>query len=300
MSAYSCSARAWSSRQSSAITSSQVSAPVTHGFVSTQRMPSPGITKSSQRESIRSMPGLAADGAAEDGVVPVHRERRLVEEQVAVLAQRVAEAATGELPLRLRVVHQLGERHPGAQRLVDARRPGEQGVAVHLRRPVVVPLLRPGDAAEGQLHPDHEVQPTSYDGPHPLDERQVAPQHPVVPDADGEVRRHVGLAAGVLDLAGDDLHRPGAVVALVCAGTSRTPPPPPSTSPATISAIAASTWFQTSTCSPTVHGTAPSASCIDDDGGGGLGDLRAASARPAPTGSGGAGHGSVGVSGLRR
>ncbi len=36
-----------------------------------------------------------------------------------------------------------------------------------------------------------------------------------------------------------------------------------STSPATSSAIAASTWFQTSTCSPVVHGTAPSGSCID-------------------------------------
>src|SRR5690606_26519732 len=35
-----------------------------------------------------------------------------------------------------------------------------------------------------------------------------------------------------------------------------------STSPATSSAIAASTWFQTSTLSPTVQGIAPSASCI--------------------------------------
>ena len=31
---------------------------------------------------------------------------------------------------------------------------------------------------------------------------------------DGEVRRHVRLAAGVLDLAGDELHRPGPVGAL--------------------------------------------------------------------------------------
>ena len=81
--------------------------------------------------------------------------------------------------------------------------------------PVRVPLLRPRDAAERQLHADHEVQPTSYDGPHALDEREVAPQHPVVPHPDREVRRHVGLAAGVLDHAADGLHRPGAVVALV-------------------------------------------------------------------------------------
>ena len=52
--------------------------------------------------------GVAADRAAEHRVVPVHRERRLVQEQVAVLAQRVAEPAGGQLPLRLRVVHQLG------------------------------------------------------------------------------------------------------------------------------------------------------------------------------------------------
>ena len=34
-----------------------------------------------------------------------------------------------------------------------------------------------------------------------------------------------------------------------------------STCPATSIAIAASTWFQTSTCSPTFQGTAPSGSC---------------------------------------
>ena len=56
----------------------------------------------------RSRAGVAADRAAEHRVVPVHRERRLVQEQVAVLAQRVAEPAAGELPLRLRLVHQLG------------------------------------------------------------------------------------------------------------------------------------------------------------------------------------------------
>ena len=187
-------------------------------------MPSPGTTKSSQRDVDQVVAGLAADGAAEDRVVPVHRERRLVQEQVAVLAQRVAEPAAGELPLGLRLVHQVGERHAGAQRLVDARRAGQQRLAVDLRRPVVVPLLRPGDATERQLHADHEVEPAAYDGPHPLDERQVAPQQPVVPDAHREVGRHVGLAAGVLDLAADDLHRPGAVVALGARGTSRRPP----------------------------------------------------------------------------
>ena len=35
-----------------------------------------------------------------------------------------------------------------------------------------------------------------------------------------------------------------------------------STWPPTSIAIAASTWFQMSTCSPTVHGTAPHGSCM--------------------------------------
>ena len=39
---------------------------------------------------------------------------------------------------------------------------------------------------------------------------------PVVPHADGEVRRHVGLAAGVDDVAGDVLQRPGSVGPLAC------------------------------------------------------------------------------------
>ena len=55
MSAYTSRARG-SSRLSSAITSSQVSAPVTHGLVSTQRTPRPGITNSVQRRSISSSP----------------------------------------------------------------------------------------------------------------------------------------------------------------------------------------------------------------------------------------------------
>ena len=62
---------------------------------------------------------------------------------------------------------------------------------------------------------------TFYVNSWPPDRKPVAPyevdvasHQPVVPDADGEVRRHVGLAAVVLDLAGHDLHRPRAVVPL--------------------------------------------------------------------------------------
>ena len=130
MSASSRSARSRSPSASSASTSSHVSAPVTHGLVSTQRMPSPGTTKSSQRLVEQRVRRLTADGAAEDRVVPVHRELGLVQEQVAVLAQRVAEPPAGQLPLGLRVVEQLGEGDARAQGLVDAGGAGEQGVVV--------------------------------------------------------------------------------------------------------------------------------------------------------------------------
>ena len=68
--------------------------------------------------------------------------------------------------------------------------------------------------------------------------------------ADREVGRHVGLAAGVLDRAGDVLHRPRAVRALAASAPTRRPARPPRASPATVSAIADSRWFQTSVCAP--------------------------------------------------
>ena len=58
-----------------------------------------------------------------------------------------------------------------------------------------------------------------HDRPEPLHEREVAADQPVVPDADREVGRHVDLAAVVLDLAADDLHRPRAVRRAACVGT---------------------------------------------------------------------------------
>ena len=69
-----------------------------------------------------------------------------------MLAQRVPQPAARELPLGLRLVHQLGQRDPGPERLVDARRRGQQGVLVDGAGAAVGPLLRPGDAAERQLH----------------------------------------------------------------------------------------------------------------------------------------------------
>ena len=72
-----------------------------------------------------------------------------------------------------------------------------------------------------------------------------------------------------------------------------------STCPATSSAIAASTWFQTSTCSPVVHGTAPSGSCIEAIDAAVCGDLRAGQHAGHRRDRVGTGHGAD-VSGLRR
>ena len=207
-------------------------------------------------------PRLTADGATEDRVVPVHRERALVQEQVAVLAQRVAEPSAGQLPRRLRLAHDLGERHAGAQRLVDARGAGDQRVAVDRCRYAVVPLLGPGDPAERQLHALDEVQRASYDGPEPLDEPPVAADQPVVPDPDRQVGAHVGLAAGVLDLARHDLHRPRAVGALGAPAplVGRAPQPRPRRRPTAPSPPRRGSTRRRG--APTVQGTAPSGSCI--------------------------------------
>src|SRR3546814_3180305 len=62
---------------------------------------------------------VTADCAAQDRVVPVHRELGLVEELVGVLTDRVGEPATGQLPLGLRVVEQLGDGCPVTDGLVD-------------------------------------------------------------------------------------------------------------------------------------------------------------------------------------
>src|SRR3546814_16766407 len=70
---------------------------------------------------------VTADCAAQDRVVPVHRELGLVEELVGVLTDRVGEPATGQLPLGLRVVEQPGDGCPGTDGRVDARRAGQKG-----------------------------------------------------------------------------------------------------------------------------------------------------------------------------
>ena len=204
-------------------------------------------------------PGVAADRAAEDRVVPVHRERRLVQEAVAVLAQRVAEPAGGELPLGLRLVEQLGER--------ERRRAGRGGCSTSRRA----------------ARPRWTVGPAVVATPAPRRCRRTA----AAADTRSRAPRRTAGQMGARRTPGRGARASGARPR-----PRRTPPcwsrrwrprPRPRRSssatsrraagsraptsharsaasyrPPTSSAIAASTWFQTSVCPPTVHGTAPS------------------------------------------
>ena len=131
-----------------------------------------------------------------------------------MLTDRVRQAAPGQLPLRLRVAQQLGQRHPGPEGVLDARRPREERGPVHRRRAAVVPLLGPGDPTPRELHRDGEVEPAPDHRPEPVYKVEVTAHQPVVPHADREVRGHVGLAAGIHHVALHDLDRHRAVRAL--------------------------------------------------------------------------------------
>ena len=266
MSANSRTARARSPSASSAITSSQVSAPVTHGLVSTQRMPRPGIDEVVPARR-RSAPCAAspADRAAEDRVVPVHRELRLVEEQVAVLAQRVAEPAARELPLRLRLVHQLGERArrraatgrcsrspASSASLVDPRRAGPSTTPATTR-------CRRTAAASTTT----QSRPAPDRGPVPA--RRTASSRRTSQWCQTPTARYADMLVSplrVLDLARDDLHRPRAVARAGCARTTRRRArrPRPGRRPAAPSRPRRGSRRRCAR--PTVHGMAPSGSCI--------------------------------------
>ena len=91
-------------------------------------------------------------------------------------------------------------------------------------------------------------------------EAQLAAHQPVVPDADGDVRRHVGLALASSTAPPTTFigHDPSA--RWVCA-THLHARSTSSSRPATSRAIAASTWFHRSAWPPEIHGIAPSCSC---------------------------------------
>ena len=83
---------------------------------------------------------------------------------------RVAELVGGELPVRLRLAGQLGERDRAAQALQDARAAGQQReLAGHAGR---VPL--PGHLAARRLQAEHPPDRRADRRPHPLGELAVA------------------------------------------------------------------------------------------------------------------------------
>ena len=269
------SARSRSPTASSASTSSQVSAPVTHGLVSTHLMPRPGTTKSSQR--------LLEQPASRGSRGPRRRGRGSTSpSRTCDLSRNRSRCSRSAWPSRPPASSHSGcgssisseSATPGAQGLVDAGRAGEQRLRVHRRRAAVGPLLRPGDAAERQLH---RRPPSRGRGARPASggvrtRRRGGP-------ASGARRRPRGTPTCWSRRCGPRPRRRRSSSATsrrraACRGTSRNARSDASTWPPTSSAIADSTWFQTSVCSPTVHGTAPSGSCMAAIDAGGLLDLR--------------------------
>ena len=96
--------------------------------------------------------GSAAQRTAEHRVVPLHRPAVLGHERIRMLGDRVAKAADGHLPLRLRIVEVVGERERAPQAVVDARAPGQQRLGLQAGR-----ASGPGDFAAVELHAEHEV-----------------------------------------------------------------------------------------------------------------------------------------------
>ena len=78
-------------------------------------------------------------------------------------------------------------------------RPGQQRVAVDLRRPCSSHSCDQAMPPNGSCSRPRSPAPRRTTGHMRSTNAVVAPEQPVVPDADGEVGRHVGLAAGVLD-----------------------------------------------------------------------------------------------------
>ena len=120
-----------------------------------------------------------------------------------MLAQRVRQPAASELPVRLGVVQQLGERDAGAQRrggrwttrpAGPRRAPGRAG-----RRPTPAPTRCRRRAAAWPPPSRDRAARSASTGP---TNARVAAYQPVVPHPHRDVGRHVGLAAGVLDPAG--------------------------------------------------------------------------------------------------
>jgi hypothetical protein len=125
--------------------------------------------------------------------------------------QHVRQAVGGQLPVRLRVAELVGEQHAAPQPLVDGGAAGQQRVRGRLPARVALP----DDLPALGLQPGHVVQRGLGHRPPPLGEGVLTGDEKVVPEPDGEVGGVVGLAARLDRHPVEQLHRPGAVVALV-------------------------------------------------------------------------------------
>ncbi len=189
------------------MTSSHVSAAVIHGRSDTQRTPRPSTTNVAQRDATRASRGIAAQHAAEDGVVPVHRPAVLVEEHVGTVRDRDGERAERQLPVGTVVPEPLGDRERALQAVVDARRPGEQGAVVGV-------VAAPRDLAGLALEVEGEVDRGLDRRPEPAQVRGVAGDEVVVPRAGRDVTGDVGVEGGILDVVAEVVRVPAAVGAL--------------------------------------------------------------------------------------
>ena len=202
------------------MTSSQVSAAVTHGSSLTHRTPRPGTTNVSHPDATRRSASCAADRAAEHRVVPVHGEPAFVRERLRVPGHQVPELVRREFPVRPRVVGQLGQRHRAAQALVDARAPGQQ--RVRPRQAGRVPL--PEHLAARRAQAERPLHRAPHRRPHGQRVPLVAGHQVLVPGADGDVRGVVAFGRRIGDPPGFDRTGPRAVGPL---GLAQPPVGPP-------------------------------------------------------------------------
>ncbi len=171
---------------------------------------------------------------------------------------RVAQAAGGQLPVRVLPVELASARHGAAE--AEVCRGGARQQPVARRRPVRVD--RPHELATGLLPADDEVDGALDRGPELLEETSVACDEKVVPHPGRQICTDVGVEAGLFDLSASEIvgvPRPvgtlGRAEPFVArsAAASRAPP--------TVSAMADSTWFHGSAWPPENHGIMPSFSC---------------------------------------
>ena len=166
--------------------------------------------------------GVAEERAAEDRVVPVHRELVLRREGAGVVRDGVAESPGRELPVGLGDAERFGERDRAAQRVEDRRRAGQQGVALAATDRV----QGPRDRAVGELAAQHEVEGALDDRPQFGAEVDVVGRDEVVVEPGRHVGADVRVEARVLHLIAEVVVEPTAVAELRVGEASGRPPSP--------------------------------------------------------------------------